>query len=115
MTLRQKQEAALFSSIIHWEENVIEVEKAIKHEKRIDLTEYSDNADNCPCCKMFEDCNDSDCPICVMAGEPDCVDTPYGALYISCRRPPNHEDLENNLLELDFLWHVWYAMGFGVK
>jgi hypothetical protein len=91
MTERQ----AIIASIKHWESE-IELEVTHKYLK--------DAPVRCSLCFEYfrDDCKD--CPIKFFTGKSSCDCTPYH-LFSSGNE-------ERTRLELDFLWNIYYAMGY---
>ena len=81
-------------SIKHWE-------KACIKKVEIDIAMYT----GCACCdykKSNLPCyfNKGSCPISLITGIYKCIDTPFR----------NEPSLEQVLLEIDFLWNVYYCI-----
>ena len=113
MKLRDKQKKALRASIEHWEENVEALSSGLAMRKKVGDVGYSTDATECMCCMEFENCKN--CPISVLSGnDGGCgMNTPIDDTPYEPELRIMEDDVEAAAEMCWYLWHVWYALGFG--
>ena len=116
----------ILKSIKHWEDNIIWLEQWRGKKLYDDFAEDSPNgigiySHDCALCNLYNQGYEDEgkcagCPVAIASGENGCYSNPYDTIsYLAADyydQPIDQRLIDACLLELDFLWNVYYMMGY---